>query len=173
MKMKQIAALLAALMLVMAASVASALTVTGYDSDSSGREWATSKFFARMEELTGVAVEAKAVTEQKDYDKLLKSMASGNVTADVLFKAELSRSKERELLDAGAIIDLAPMIEENMPNLSALLAAHPEWREIITLEDGRRTVELITAIYRSQRDKKPVRFPLQPEYGSDMDGRIR
>ena len=137
MKMKQIAALLAALMLVMAASAASALTVTGYDADSSGREWATSKFFSRMEELTGVAVEAKAVTEQKDYDKLLKGMASGNVTADVLFKAELSRSKERELLDAGAIIDLAPMIEENMPNFSALLEAHPEWREIIALEDGR------------------------------------
>ena len=44
---------------------------------------------------------------------------------------------------------------------------------LITLEDGRRTVELITGIYRSMRDGKPVKFPLQPEYGDDYDGRIR
>ena len=44
---------------------------------------------------------------------------------------------------------------------------------LITLEDGRRTVELITAIYRSNRDKRPVRFPLVPEDGADFDGRLR
>jgi predicted dehydrogenase len=37
---------------------------------------------------------------------------------------------------------------------------------------GRRTVELFTAIYRSTRDNKPVKFPLEPENGNDMDGRI-
>ncbi len=29
--------------------------------------------------------------------------------------------------------------------------------------DGRATVEIFTAIYRSNRDKKPVYFPLVPE----------
>lgn len=43
---------------------------------------------------------------------------------------------------------------------------------LISLRDARQTVELFTAIYRSQRDKKPVRFPLEPEYGTDFDGRI-
>ncbi len=43
---------------------------------------------------------------------------------------------------------------------------------MITLEDGRKTVELITAIYRSNRDKKPVKFPLAPERGDDYDGRL-
>ena len=33
----------------------------------------------------------------------------------------------------------------------------------ITAEDGRNTVELFTAIYRSQRDGRPIRFPLVPE----------
>ena len=33
----------------------------------------------------------------------------------------------------------------------------------ITGEDGRRTVELFTAIYRATRDRKPARFPLTPE----------
>jgi predicted dehydrogenase len=37
---------------------------------------------------------------------------------------------------------------------------------------GRRTVELFTAIYRSTRDKAPVKFPLKPEYSANMDGRI-
>lgn len=33
----------------------------------------------------------------------------------------------------------------------------------ITGEDGRRTVELFTAIYRATRDRKAVKFPLAPE----------
>ncbi len=34
---------------------------------------------------------------------------------------------------------------------------------LVSLADGRRTVELFTAIYRSQRDKTLIRFPLEPE----------
>jgi predicted dehydrogenase len=37
----------------------------------------------------------------------------------------------------------------------------------VTGEDGRRTVELFTAIYRSTRDNMPIRFPLKPESGFD------
>lgn len=45
---------------------------------------------------------------------------------------------------------------------------------LVTAEEGRKTVELFTAIYRSQRDGKPVKFPLQPEYDrEDMDGRLK
>jgi UDP-N-acetyl-2-amino-2-deoxyglucuronate dehydrogenase len=33
----------------------------------------------------------------------------------------------------------------------------------VTGDDGRRTVELFTAIYRSSRDNKPVKFPLEKE----------
>jgi len=44
---------------------------------------------------------------------------------------------------------------------------------MVTAEEGRKTVELFTAIYRSQRDGKPIKFPLQPEYDrEDMDGRL-
>jgi UDP-N-acetyl-2-amino-2-deoxyglucuronate dehydrogenase len=44
---------------------------------------------------------------------------------------------------------------------------------MVTAEEGRKTVELFTAIYRSQRDGMPVKFPLQPEYDrEDMDGRL-
>jgi len=43
---------------------------------------------------------------------------------------------------------------------------------LVSGEEGRKTVEIFTAIYRSQRDRRPVRFPLTPETGrSDEDGR--
>jgi UDP-N-acetyl-2-amino-2-deoxyglucuronate dehydrogenase len=41
--------------------------------------------------------------------------------------------------------------------LSAILANRPL---LVTAEDGRRTVELFTAIYLSQQQRAPVRFPL-------------
>ncbi len=45
-------------------------------------------------------------------------------------------------------------------------------KPLISLENARQTVELFTGIYRSQRDHKPIKFPLVPEHGSDMDGRL-
>ncbi len=32
-------------------------------------------------------------------------------------------------------------------------------------EEGRKTVEIFEALYRSQRDRKPISFPLMPEEG--------
>jgi predicted dehydrogenase len=46
-------------------------------------------------------------------------------------------------------------------------------RPLVTGEEGRKTVELFTAIYRSNRDSRPVCFPLEPEEGNeDFDGRL-
>jgi len=45
-------------------------------------------------------------------------------------------------------------------------------KPLITGEDGRVTVEIFTAIYRSARDKKPVRWPILPENRNDFDGRL-
>ena len=43
----------------------------------------------------------------------------------------------------------------------------------ITGVEGRKAVELFTAIYRSQRDRRPVQFPLDAEQGSEeFDGRL-
>jgi len=53
--------------------------------------------------------------------------------------------------------------------LQAILAGRPP---MVPGEEGRKTVEIFTAIYRSQRDGRPVRFPLAPEAGrDDFDGR--
>ena len=68
-------------------------------------------------------------------------------------------------------VDMVYYHEQQLRNF--LQAIQNGAEPLITLEDGRRTVELITAIYRSQRDKKPIRFPLQAEHANDMDGRIQ
>jgi hypothetical protein len=45
---------------------------------------------------------------------------------------------------------------------------------MMTGEEGRKTVELFTAIYRSQRDNQVIQFPLVPESDrSDLDGRLK
>ena len=51
---------------------------------------------------------------------------------------------------------LQAIIEDKMPLISG--------------EDGRRTVEIFTAIYRSQKMNAPVKFPLLPE-AADLDYR--
>lgn len=43
---------------------------------------------------------------------------------------------------------------------------------MVTGEEGRKTVEIFTAIYRSQRDNRPIKFPLKAETDrNDFDGR--
>jgi predicted dehydrogenase len=54
-----------------------------------------------------------------------------------------------------------------------LRAVRTDTKPLIDGEDGRRTVELFTAIYRSNRDGRPVRFPLLPEDEPDFDGRLK
>src|SRR5690606_27887196 len=44
-----------------------------------------------------------------------------------------------------------------------LFALDNNSQPLVSGADGRRTVELFTAIYRSARDNQPVKFPLMPE----------
>jgi len=54
-----------------------------------------------------------------------------------------------------------------------LMALSQNRDPLVTGLDGRRTVELFSAIYRSQRDNQIVKFPLQPESnGQDLDRRM-
>jgi len=40
-------------------------------------------------------------------------------------------------------------------------------------DEGRKVVEMFTAVYRSQRDRCPIKFPLEAELGrNDYDGRL-
>ena len=67
-----------------------------------------------------------------------------------------------------------PMVYFIRLQIEEFLEALGEGREpLVNGEEARRTVELFTAIYRSTRDNKPVKFPLEPETGrKDYDGRL-
>ncbi len=66
-----------------------------------------------------------------------------------------------------------PMVYFIRLQIEEYLEALNQGREpLVNGEEARKTVELFTAIYRSTRDNKPVKFPLSPESGrEDYDGR--
>ena len=143
MKHRFSAALAAAVWLFATSAVADGLKAVGPETESVSRTWAESRFFARMQELTGVTVEGREEPDGAKWQKMLDGIEKGETDADILFKAELTRSREQRLMDAGALIDLAPLIDDEMPNLSRLLSLHPEWENrFITANQYRRTAGL-------------------------------
>ena len=84
------------------AGAAGATTLTGLETETVERDWESSLFFPRMEALTGVSMDAHAVSDETQYANLIAAMAQGSIPADVLFKANLSRAQERieETMDA-------------------------------------------------------------------------
>ena len=115
---------------------ADSFRLAGYESASSERDWEEMLFFRRMEENTGIHFEFNQVTDLNAWRQQLPELLAGENAPEVLFKAELSPTQTNELYQQGLLIDLKPYLQENMPNLSALLAAHPEWERQITLPGG-------------------------------------
>jgi predicted dehydrogenase len=88
-------------------------------------------------------------------------------------EAELLKKWQQE--DSDLFLRINPMEHYHRLQVEDFLEAILDDREpLITGEEGRKTVEIFTAIYRSQRDRKPVQFPLYPEEGrGDFDGRLQ
>ena len=86
---------------------------------------------------------------------------------------EEQKLKEWEDEDSNFFNSINPMEYYHKLQIKDFIDSVKEGRKpMITGAEGRVTVELFTAIYRSQRDGLPVKFPLQPEYGcTDYDGR--
>ena len=75
---------------------------------------------------------------------------------------ELLKKWQKEDSDFFLIIN--PMEYYHQLQISEFLKAVIESHDpLITGEEGRKTVEIFTALYRSQRDRKPVKFPLTAE----------
>lgn len=136
---KRLALLLAVVLSLLACpALAEGVAIAGYDGGSSTtHDWGTNLFFTRMEERTGIALTFQQYNEYDAWAKAKAAMLSGSAELpDVLFKAELTLDETQALYEAGKLIDLRPYLAENAPNLSAMLAAHPEWEQAITLPDG-------------------------------------
>ncbi len=85
-------------------------------------------------------------------------------------KLEIWRKEDTEFFHS-----INPMEYYHQIQIQDFLQAILEDRDPqITGEEGRKTVEIFTAIYRSQRDRQPVKFPLKPEVDrEDFDGRLK
>jgi predicted dehydrogenase len=67
-----------------------------------------------------------------------------------------------------------PLKYYHQVQINEFLQAILDGREpLVTGMQGRVTVEIFTAIYRSARDNAPVRWPLVPEDRDDYDGRLK
>ncbi len=85
-------------------------------------------------------------------------------------ESQLETWKEK---DSRHFNSIDPMVYYMERQIEDFLLALEQGREpLVNGREGRRTVELFTAIYRSTRDNQPVKFPLHPEKRSGMDGRL-
>ena len=110
--------------------------IEGYDGDLTYRVWDNNLFFSRMQEKTGISFQFRQSRDYDQWTRRKKELLEGKDLPDVLFKAELSQAEVRDLYRAGYLIDLAPLIQQNAPDLWKLLEDHPEWKKAITMEDG-------------------------------------
>lgn len=110
--------------------------MAGYDS-TQYRDWLNNLFFVRMEERTGVHFVYQQYTDASAWQKAKDAMTAGSDSLpDVLFKASLGGAECIELREKGVLIDLKPYLQENCPNLWAILEANPDYLAAITLPDG-------------------------------------
>ncbi len=108
----------------------------GYDGDAGKHNWETNWFFSRMQEKTGISFQFRQYGDFDRWKERKKLIGEGEDLPDVLFKAALTVAETRDWYQNGTLIDLRPYLEEYAPDLWALLQAHPDWLEAITLEDG-------------------------------------
>ena len=111
-------------------------TMAGFDTETAGHVWDDNLFFLRMTERTDVSFTFKQYSDAEEWTRVKQEMLKGGELPDVLFKAELTDEETQALYDAGILIDLRPYLETNAPELSALLAEHPEWVKDISMPDG-------------------------------------
>ena len=134
--MKRLICLLLALLLPCAALAE--YSMAGYDPENVYRNWESNLFLKRMEEKTGVKFTYRQYGKADEWTAAKAAMSAGNDDLpDVLFKARLSPDECMDMLDRGVLVDLKPYLEQDCPNLYAILQAHPEYWDAITLPDGR------------------------------------
>ena len=111
-------------------------SMAGFD-NSQYRDWTSNKFFARMEEKTGIHFELKQYTDEAAWGTAKAGMSAGrDDLPDVLFKARLSGDDCINMRNNGVLIDLKPYLETCCPNLWAIMQEKPEVLAAITLPDG-------------------------------------
>jgi len=82
---------------------------------------------------------------------------------------ELLKKWQKE--DSDFFLSINPIEYYHQLQISEFLKAVMAGRaSAVPGEEGRKTVEIFEALYRSQRDRKPIKFPLTPETGGHDSG---
>ena len=143
MNMKRFRAVLMALLLLAAMLPAGAeeasptLVMAGFDGRDTLRKWEDNRFFAQMRERTGLSLTFRQYPAAEEWTAAKAGMtADGAELPDILFKAALTREEEQKLYEAGVLLDLRPLLDKYCPNLTRLMADHPEIGDAITLPGG-------------------------------------
>ena len=119
-------------------SAETAFTMAGFDGQDSTRTWEGNGFFNRMEARTGLSFTFQQYNDSAAWQAAKNAMfAQNGELPDVLFKAALTTDELIRYTESGQLIDLLPLLEENAPNLWALLQENPDWLKAITLPNGK------------------------------------
>ncbi len=114
-----------------------AVRLMGFELQDNNRLWSENRFFERMEQRTGIRFEYHQYGELTAYLAAVNALQKDQEDLpEALLKARLDPVLAQELYDRGVLIDLAPLLDEHMPNLSALMAQDPSIRSAITLQSG-------------------------------------
>jgi len=72
--------------------------------------------------------------------------------------------KQWQKEDSDLFLSINPIEHYHQLQISEFLKAVMAGRDsAVPGEEGRKTVEIFEALYRSQRDRAPIKFPLTPE----------
>lgn len=92
--------------------------------------------FQRLQEKTNVKIDWTCYVQDQFADKKNLALAKAGSLPDGLFNADMSDYDLLRYAKQGVIIPLEQLIDNYMPNLKKVLDENPEYRTLITADDG-------------------------------------
>ena len=92
--------------------------------------------FQRLQEETNVKIDWTCYVQDQFADKKNLALAKKGSLPDGLFNADMSDYDLLRYAKQGVIIPLEQLIDNYMPNLKKILDENPQYRTLITAEDG-------------------------------------
>ena len=92
--------------------------------------------FKRLEEKTNVHVEWTAIQADQWGDKKALTFANYKELPDFIFQAGLNDTDLLKYADQGLILNVEEYIEKDMPNLSGIFEAYPEYKAMCEDQEG-------------------------------------
>ena len=92
--------------------------------------------FKRLEEQTNVHVEWKTIQSDQWGDKIALEMSNAKTLPDFIFNAGFGDTDLQKYAKQGVLLNLEEYIDKYMPNLKAVLEQAPEYKAMMTDENG-------------------------------------